>query len=113
MPGKSSKFDSETGRQLVTVRLGDTLRSIALKHPALSDVSLWKLLAKCNNLPLTVDEKGSPTVILTRGMILQVPGEEEIVAYRASQAAITRAQMPKKAIAAEVLNEINKPELAI
>ncbi len=105
-PSKSSKYDPETGRQLITVRLGDTLRSIALKHPALNDVSLWKLLAICNDLPPQMDYKGVPTVMLTRGMLLQIPGEEEIAAYRASQAAITRAHSPRKAIAKEVLGSV-------
>ena len=100
----NAKYNSETGRQNVTVRLGDTLRSIALKHPALNDVSLWKLLAKCNNLPTTIDSKGGPLAILTRGMLLQIPGGEEVSAYRASQAAIVRAESPRKAISAEVLN---------
>ncbi len=98
-----SKSNPETGRQLISVRLGDTLRSIALKHPALNDVSLWKLLANCNNLSTEVDSKGAPTAILTRGMVLQIPGEEEISAYRSSQAAIVRAESPRKAISVEVL----------
>ncbi len=100
----NTQINLETGRQCIVVRLGDTLRSIALKNPALNDVSLWKLLARCNNLSLDVDAKGTPVAILTRGMVLQLPGEEEITAYRASQAAIIRASNPRKAIAAEVLS---------
>jgi hypothetical protein len=102
----NSKYDPETGRQCVTVRLGDTLRSIALKHSSLNDVSLWKLLAQSNNLSLEVDSKGAPMALLTRGMLLQIPREDEIAFYRALQAAQTRAHSPRKAIRDEVLQEL-------
>src|SRR5262249_54101979 len=39
----------EGGRLKYTVRLGNTLKSVAIKHPALQDVRLWKLLAEVNN----------------------------------------------------------------
>jgi len=102
----NSKYDPETGRQCITVRLGDTLRSIALKHSALNDVSLWKLLAQCNDLSVEVDSKGAPIVLLTRGMSLQIPREDEIASYRTLQAAQTRAHSPRKAIKDEVLQEL-------
>src|SRR5262249_11686142 len=64
------------------VRLGDTLRSVAMKHPALNDVSLWKLLAEKNGLPTTQDARGVPTTVLQRGSILELPTPQEIAEYK-------------------------------
>lgn len=64
-----------------TVRLGDTLRSIAMKHPILNDVSLWQLLAEKNNLPLTCDSRGTPSAQLRRGSKLIMPTAEEIADF--------------------------------
>jgi len=94
---------STSGREQVTVRLGDTLRSIALKHLSLQDVSLWKLLAQLNELTSTVDAKGVPIAVLTRGMTLQLPTVNEIAEYRTQQAAYRRTLSPRKALQAEVL----------
>jgi len=99
-----SQHSSLSHRQQVAVRLGDTLRSIALKNHCLQDVSLWKFLAQLNELSTGVDTKGAPIAILTRGMVLQLPTAEEIAEYRAQQAAITRTTSPRKALQAEVLN---------
>jgi len=63
------------------VRLGDTLRSIAVRHPALRDVSLWRLLAEINNLPTDADEHGVPRAQLKRGTTLVLPSQEQIEAY--------------------------------
>ncbi|HEY9784322.1 MAG TPA: hypothetical protein V6D17_02900, partial [Candidatus Obscuribacterales bacterium] len=64
------------------VRLGDTLRSIAMKHPALGDVALWKLLAEKNKLPITIDEKGAPTAALRRGTQIVLPTADEIAEFK-------------------------------
>jgi hypothetical protein len=63
------------------VRLGDTLKSIAMKHPALNDVKLWRLLAEVNGLSTGVDEKGNPLVPLKRGQVLSLPMQEEVDAF--------------------------------
>src|SRR5262249_30724583 len=70
--------DESDGRIVYSCRLGDTLRSIALRHPALKDVSLWKLIAQINKLSTEVDEKGHPLVALTRNMKLKLPSAQEI-----------------------------------
>ncbi len=64
------------------VRLGDSLRSIAMKHPLLNDVSLWRLLAEKNDLPTTVDSHGIPTAVLKRGSKLEMPNKQEIADFR-------------------------------
>jgi YD repeat-containing protein len=64
------------------VRLGDSLRSVAMKHPMLNDVSLWRLLAEKNNLPTATDKHGIPTAILKRGTKLTMPTKQEIVEFR-------------------------------
>jgi len=68
-----------------TVRLGDTLRSVAMKHPAINDVKLWKLLALKNSLPTTCDSKGMPTATLRRGTKLNLPTPKEVFEYRKEQ----------------------------
>lgn len=65
------------------VRLGDTLKSIAIKHPVLGDVALWKLLAEANGLATETDEKGVPLSVLKRGMTILIPTVNEIDAFRA------------------------------
>jgi hypothetical protein len=65
------------------VRLGDTLKSVAMKHPLLQDVTLWKLLAEVNDLTSKTDEKGHPMASLRRGTAIAIPTNEEIDAYRA------------------------------
>jgi hypothetical protein len=64
------------------VRLGDTLRSIATKHPALNDVKLWKLLAEKNGLSAACDAKGLPKAKLMRGTKLLLPSAKEIAEFR-------------------------------
>jgi hypothetical protein len=66
-----------------TVRLGDSLKSIATKHPALLDVKLWELLAAVNNI--TVPNNDHSLVKLTRGSTLRLPSAQEIVDYYALQ----------------------------
>lgn len=70
------------GPSRYTVRLGETLKSIALKHPLLNSVDTWRLLASVNGLPIETDEKGAPVATLKRGMTLIMPSAEELKAYR-------------------------------
>ncbi|MBI4534097.1 MAG: LysM peptidoglycan-binding domain-containing protein, partial [Candidatus Melainabacteria bacterium] len=84
--GSLSGIADESGRIKYCVRLGDTLESIAIKHPALQDVGLWKLVAEINNLTTDVDSKGSPLVTVQRGQVLSLPSAEEIANYRKSNA---------------------------
>jgi hypothetical protein len=63
-------------------RLGDTLKSIALKHPALEDESMWTLVAQINNLSRDTDETGAPTAKLSRGTVLQLPSPSEVETYK-------------------------------
>lgn len=68
-----------------TVRLGDTLKSVAMKHPALSDVTLWTLLAQVNGLSTEVDGKGQAITRLMRGNQLSIPTPDEIAQFRAKR----------------------------
>ena len=65
-----------------SVRLGDTLRSIAMKHPDLHDVTLWTLLADKNGLTTETDSKGAPLAVVIRGTNLVIPTHEEIEIFR-------------------------------
>jgi hypothetical protein len=73
---------AESAASKYNVRLGDTLRSVAMKHPQLGDVTLWKLLAEKNGLSTTTDHKGVPTSALRRGTQIILPTTEEIAQYR-------------------------------
>jgi hypothetical protein len=79
MLGSVSKRND--GQLKYVVRLGDSLKSVAMKHPALQDVALWRLLASVNGLDESTDEKGSPTVRLSRGSTLTIPETEQIEEY--------------------------------
>jgi hypothetical protein len=68
------------------VRLGDTLRSIAMKHPDLRDVTLWPLLAKKNGLSTDTDSKGAPLAVVIRGSNIVLPTREEIEMFRSNTA---------------------------
>jgi hypothetical protein len=70
------------GRVQYTVRLGDTLKSVAMRHPGLADVSLWRLLAQVNEMPTTVDERGVPIAALIRGTVIDIPLPNEVEEFR-------------------------------
>jgi len=70
------------GRIKYISRLGDSLKSIAMKHPALQDVNLWKLLAEVNNLSTDTDAKGTPKATLSRGATLSIPSAADIEEFR-------------------------------
>ncbi len=80
------KIKDATDARSYAVRLGDTLRSVAMKHPEMRDVSLWKLLADKNGLPVEIDSKGAPLAILIRGSSIIIPTAEEIEEFRAKNA---------------------------
>jgi hypothetical protein len=67
-----------------TVRLGDSLKSIATKHPALQDVVLWELLASVNKI--AVPSRDPSAVKLNRGSKLLMPTPEQIAAFREGKA---------------------------
>lgn len=71
------------GRIKYIARLGDSLKSVAMKHPALQDVNLWKLLAEVNEITTETDSKGAPVATLTRGAVLMIPSNVDVEAYRA------------------------------
>ena len=79
-----------------TVRFGDSLRSIAMKHPALNDVSLWRLLAKVNDLSVETDAMGTPKVTLERGVNLNLPSKEEIAQFRRDNGALVHPSSLKQ-----------------
>jgi LysM repeat protein len=80
--GSLNRSAQEPEHVTYKVRLGDSLRSIAMKHPALDDVGLWKLIAQKNNLPITTDSTGTPTVTLKRGSEILLPSNEEIATFK-------------------------------
>ncbi len=82
--GPLSGAKQEAGsRSTYVVRLGDTLKSVSMKHPLLQDVGLWKLLAEVNDMTARTDEKGVPQAALRRGMTIAIPTAEEVAAYKA------------------------------
>jgi hypothetical protein len=69
-------------RPRYNVRLGESLKSIALKHPFLKSVETWKLLAAVNDLSTETDARGCPVALLKRGMTLVLPTQSELEAFR-------------------------------
>lgn len=78
-PRKGKKPDS---RLQYVIRLGDSLKSIAMKHPAIKDVSIWKLIAEVNGLTTETDSRGVPTAKVTLGATITLPSNKEIAEYR-------------------------------
>ncbi len=64
-------------------RIGDTLRSIAQRHPSLHNAELWQLIAYVNELPTEVNSKNEPIAKLKRGQSLLLPTPAEIHAWLA------------------------------
>lgn len=77
--------EEDEGRIKYVVRLGDSLRSISIRHPALKDVTLWKLVAELNNLSRKTDASGNPAADLERGVVLLLPLPHEIAEFRERQ----------------------------
>ena len=75
--------NSPDSRRVYRVRLGDTLRSIALRDPLMQDQSLWPLIARINGISELRDgTTGHPTVSLSRGNTIYLPSEEEVKHFR-------------------------------
>jgi LysM repeat protein len=74
--------EAAPARERYVVRLGDTLKSIAIKHPQLKDVQMWRLLARVNGLSDATERGDAPVVAVRRGQILQLPTAEEIAAFK-------------------------------
>jgi hypothetical protein len=68
--------ESAQERRSIKTRLGETLRSIALRD--LDGVKNWQLLAEKNNLSTATDTKGVPLATLTKGTVLVLPDASEI-----------------------------------
>lgn len=83
----SSKSDA--ARLKHVVRLGETLKSVAMKHPALLDVTIWKLVAELNGLSIKTDDKGTPLAKLSRGQALILPSQAEVAAFKQRESAGT------------------------
>jgi hypothetical protein len=75
-----------------TCRLGDTLKSIAVKHPALKDPSLWKLIAEINQLATAVDSKGVPIAKIVRGSKIRIPNPDEVAEYLVEKRRISQSK---------------------
>ena len=83
--GKMSETAPDDGRIRYVCRLGDTLRSVAMRHPALKDVALWRLVAEINNISADTDRKGVPLAELKRGQTIVLPLPHEIADFREKQ----------------------------
>jgi hypothetical protein len=92
MQMNESQMKTTVEKNIHIVRFGETLRSIALSHPALGDVSLWPLLAEKNQLSTERDANDRPVAKLTRGTRLLIPTPKEISAFRTRQIAIWLVQ---------------------
>ncbi len=80
--GPMSNKPSDSARIRYIVRLTDSIESVAQKHPALKDASLWPLVASVNHLPTGLDQFGRPAAELRRGMVLDIPLPYEIERFR-------------------------------
>ncbi|MBS1954273.1 MAG: hypothetical protein JST89_08805 [Cyanobacteria bacterium SZAS-4] len=87
---EQAKDAAETQRS-VTVRLGETVRQLALRY--LDDVKNWPALAEKNNLSTATDERGMPIATLQRGMILNLPTPSELENFQARASAAAALQM--------------------
>lgn len=93
---EESAEDSEF-RSLYTVRKGDTLRSIALKHPLLGNVRLWELIAQINQLPTRLDTTGRPAFVLHVGERIQIPSQDDVIIFWAEKWLLDRKETEKRA----------------
>lgn len=100
--GKMSEAAPDDGRIRYVCRLGDTLRSIAMRHPALKDVALWRLVAEINNISTQTDRKGVPLAELKRAQTIVLPLPAEIAEFKEQQKSSAAASHQTKAPATEV-----------
>lgn len=80
--GPIAKQKPADGRIRYVVRLGDTLKTVAMKHPSLQDISLWPLLAEINDISVETDQKGTPLARLSRGSTILIPTAHEVEYFR-------------------------------
>ena len=78
---------TEDDQFIYKVRLGDSLRSIATKHPKLLDAQLWQLIAEMNSLSTETDSNGRPVEKLALGIDLMLPTAAQIEAFRSRDSA--------------------------
>jgi hypothetical protein len=103
--GKMSETAPDDGRIRYVCRLGDTLRSVAMRHPALKDVALWRLVAEINNISTETDRKGVPISELKRGQTIVLPLPHEIAEFKENQKAAAAPVTPAKAPSSEVTKQ--------
>lgn len=99
------------GRIKYIARLGDSLKSVAMKHPALQDVNLWKLLAEINEISTEVDSRGGPVATLSRGAVLMIPSNVDVEEFRqrtsvAPQAVRTMGGVVTSGVVTEVATKL-------
>jgi hypothetical protein len=58
-------------------RLGDTLKTVAKRHPAIRDARMWVLIARMNNLSVETDRHGASCAKLVRGQKIKLPTPSE------------------------------------
>ncbi|MBI4534011.1 MAG: hypothetical protein HY711_08680 [Candidatus Melainabacteria bacterium] len=114
MLGPTSKKKDDSGRIKYTVRLGDTLKSVAMKHPALRDVTLWKLIAEINELSTSTDSKGAPTAALKRGTVVEIPTPGEVAEFLQredkDESGAKSVRRPRKGTSKGEKSEVVKPD---
>lgn len=71
-----------TERRCYRVGLGETLKSVALRDPAMQDERFWRLLASLNGLPVETDPQGNPVAHLVRGQYIVLPNQTEIAEFQ-------------------------------
>jgi nucleoid-associated protein YgaU len=86
-----------------TCRLGDTLTSIAARHPLLQNPVLWVLLAKVNKLPIEVDQHSKPVAKIKRGKTLILPTVCEIESFLSNYRDQHLLDLPANQKASEVI----------
>lgn len=74
----SARLRKRTVREAYLVGIGDTLRSIALRHPQLNDPQLWLVVAAINGFATTTDATGRPTAVLCDGETILIPNPDDI-----------------------------------
>src|SRR5262249_28681838 len=83
-----SELDGEptiTDRRCYQVRLGETLRSVALRDPCIQDASIWPLIARINGLSIATNDDGEPIACLRKGQFIVLPTRAEIEEYHLSR----------------------------
>jgi hypothetical protein len=99
------------GRIKYIARLGDSLKSVAMKHPALQDVNLWRLIAEINGISTEVDSRGGPIATLSRGAVLMIPSNVDVENFRqrasgAPQAVLTTGGVKTGGVITEVATKL-------